>query len=204
MTDYALFGTIIPIAFLALFIVLIAKNTARQKGGIKPVLDIDGSWLFIIGSLLFLCFVNAAPKFVHEFAWALQKEDPKAIDALVMEAANCLDAEANWTCGDHSRKIYEDLKNWKKPDYVTNALVRLASKEYKRLQVLYLAIKLGIPGTEEKLLTMLMENGDKKMAEDYLNSGSAKLHEGGALWATRNGFAINTGAGSHRAFWGIY
>jgi len=72
------------------------------------------------------------------------------------------------------------------------------------LRALFLGVKLGIPGTEERLNGILVKHGDKRMAEDFLNSGSQKLHDGGKQWAERHGYTIHTGLGSHRVTWGEF
>jgi len=87
---------------------------------------------------------------------------------------------------------------------VTKALVRQVLKAERRLQVLFVAVKLGIAGSEEKLVEVLEAFGDKSMAEDYLNSGSSKLYEGGRAWAQRRGYRVDTGIGSHRVSWGRF
>ena len=59
-------------------------------------------------------------------------------------------------------------------------------------------------GTQSPLNDLLMKYGDKSMAEDYINSGSKELHEGGAAWARANGYSIRAGPGSHRVGWGSF
>ena len=70
--------------------------------------------------------------------------------------------------------------------------------------MLTLSIKLGIPGSQERLVAALMEHGDLSMAEDYLNCGSDYLAEGGRTWAQQHGYTVGSGSGSHRADWGQY
>lgn len=75
---------------------------------------------------------------------------------------------------------------------------------FNRLQILILAIKLGVEDSEEKLASLLMVFGDKPMAEDYLNCGSFALGSAARQWAYANGYTIMTGPGSHRATWGRF
>ena len=73
-----------------------------------------------------------------------------------------------------------------------------------RLRVLFVGIKLGIRGSEERLIKALDEHGDKRMAEDFLNSGSPQLYYGAKRWANHHGYSISSGMGSHRASWGEF
>ena len=88
---------------------------------------------------------------------------------------------------------------------VINSLAfQVIKKDDYRLQTLILSIKLGVKNSEEKLADLLMDYGDKTMAEDYLNSGSSILDKAARKWAHENGFEILTGPGSHRAEWGEF
>ncbi len=71
-------------------------------------------------------------------------------------------------------------------------------------KILILAIKLGLDGSEDELITVLYEYGDTKMAEDYLNCGSEKLSDGASRWAAAHGYSVDTGLGSHRCGWGHF
>ncbi|MCB2102994.1 MAG: hypothetical protein KDE22_19115, partial [Rhodobacterales bacterium] len=66
------------------------------------------------------------------------------------------------------------------------------------------SIKLGLPDSARQLNDLLMRHGSKSMAEDYLNSGSRQLADGGRAWASAHGYRINTGPGSHRSSWGRF
>jgi hypothetical protein len=83
-------------------------------------------------------------------------------------------------------------------------LARHLSKPEIRLRALFLGIKLGIPGSEEKLVVILEKYGDKTMAEDFLNSGSSRLYEGGRQWVIERGHMISFGPGSRRVSWGKF
>jgi hypothetical protein len=60
-----------------------------------------------------------------------------------------------------------------------DSLVRRVRHRQNRLQVLFLGIKLGIPGSEKALNNALFRYGDVYMALDYLNCGSPELDKGG-------------------------
>ena len=126
------------------------------------------------------------------------------IEGKVIEAAELLDNSGNWSDPDMARSLYDGLRA--RPErYLINAIVlQTIHNSQQRLHVLLLAIKLGIDGSEDKLVNILMLYGDKSMAEDYLNSGSDGLHAGGVRWANSHGYNIHTGPGSHRAGWGRF
>ncbi|TAN57797.1 hypothetical protein EPN15_03030 [Patescibacteria group bacterium] len=130
-------------------------------------------------------------------------ERHEVLDALVMTGAFLLDENANWIDKSRARTVYNVIEKGK-DDIAVEALVRNVLQAEHRLQILFLGIKLGIPGSEEKLVNALMSHGDKQMAEDYLNSGSSKLYDGGKQWAEANGYSILTGPGSTRAHWGRF
>ena len=130
-------------------------------------------------------------------------KQPKVIDALLLSGANCLDGHANWIDRDRGRKIYNVLNKFE-GGLVTDALVRQVLGSNSRLRVLFLGVKLGIRDSQEKLVSVLMDHGDKSMAEDFLNSGSQKLYDGGKKWAAAHGYFISAGMGSHRVAWGRF
>jgi hypothetical protein len=125
------------------------------------------------------------------------------IDSLVNAGAECLNSEAGWIDAKTGRKIYDILKTTQ-GNLVTDSVAKFIYANKNRQKVLFLAVKLGIPGTQKKLNNLLLNYGDKKMAEDYLNSGSKELHSGGEDWARANGYFIATGPGSHRVTWGNF
>lgn len=124
-------------------------------------------------------------------------------EKLIASSAQMLDVQGNWTNRSGGRRIYDELRNMDGV-IVTKGVVRRMLKCERRLQVLFLAVKLGIPGSEERVIDVLDAYGDESMAEDYLNSGSTKLYEGGQIWAHKRGYYIETGMGSHRVGWGRF
>jgi len=125
------------------------------------------------------------------------------VEKLVASGARVLDVQGNWTDRSGGRRIYDELRGMDGV-IVTKGLVRRVLKCEKRLQVLFLAVKLGIAGSEERLIDVLDAYGDKSMAEDYLNSGSSILYEGARRWAQKRGGYIEAGMGSHRVGWGRF
>lgn len=122
---------------------------------------------------------------------------------LIRAGAQLLDRHGRWTKAEQAASIYEELKRMNGM-MVTKAIGRKVAGAEDRLRVLLLAVKLGIPGSEEHLNELLQVYGDEHMAEDYLNCGSELLYEGGRRWAHERGYSINDGAGSHRAAWGRF
>ncbi|HOZ45081.1 MAG TPA: ankyrin repeat domain-containing protein [Candidatus Hydrogenedentes bacterium] len=122
------------------------------------------------------------------------------IEGLLTTAAALLDRQGEWIDAQNARPIYEELKQ-DDPTLVTKAIVSRVAMNEDRLRVLFLAVKLGISGSEEPLINLLESYGDVSMAEDYLNSGSATLYDGAKRWGNKRGYDIRTGSGSHRVFW---
>jgi hypothetical protein len=122
---------------------------------------------------------------------------------LLHAGAKLLDGRADWTDTAKARPIYDELKGMNGP-IVTKAVVRKVSAGEDRLRVLFLAVKLGIAGSEKHLNDALQVYGDKNMTEDYLNSGSQLLSEGAKRWANEHGYSINAGGGSHRVALGRF
>jgi hypothetical protein len=99
--------------------------------------------------------------------------------------------------------MFKDIKKIEN-ELVIDSLIRHLYKREVRLRTLFLGIKLGIDGSSNKFIDVLMRNGDKTMAEDFLNSGSQVLSEAGNKWATLHGYTIKQGEGSHRVNWGAF
>jgi hypothetical protein len=129
--------------------------------------------------------------------------DPETIDNLVYAGTTCLDQQANWIDRSKGRKIYDILKEMDK-EMVGDGLARQVIFLSYRDQLLFFGVKLGILGSEEKLNKILMMYGDKRMAEDFLNSGSGNLAAGGRAWAAAHGYRVSSGYGSHRTRWGSF
>jgi hypothetical protein len=89
------------------------------------------------------------------------------------------------------------------PEAYLAALERLATVDPARHRVVLLAVKLGIPGTEEVLCDLLRRMGDPSTAEVYLNCGSPALRACAQRWAAANRFEIIDGRGDHHVTWGV-
>ena len=135
-------------------------------------------------------------------------KNPKAkrldnVEQLLFTGANCLDSNANWTNHTRGRQVYDILKGYHSK-LLTIAMTRVVLMKVNRLRILFLVVKLGVFGTQKPLNDLLLKYGNKSMAEDYINSGSKELYEGGKTWANAHGYLISTGWGSHRVGWGRF
>ena len=131
-------------------------------------------------------------------------KEPKVVDCLITTGALLLTDNAEWTDRNEARKLYDLIERYDNKIVVEGLVRRVIQDATNRLHVLFLGIKLGIPDSQERLNQVLQKDGDKKMAEDFLNSGSSELYEGGKRWANNHGYSIMTGMGSHRASWGNF
>jgi hypothetical protein len=131
-------------------------------------------------------------------------KDQKVVDCLITTGALLLTDNAGWTNRNEARDVYDLIKQYDNKRIVDGLVRKVIQDETNRLHVLFLGIKLGIPDSQKRLNQVLDEHGDKKMAEDFLNSGSSELYEGGKRWANNHGYNIMSGKGSHRASWGNF
>ena len=63
-------------------------------------------------------------------------------------------------------------------------------------------IRQGDASRIPELRYLLLNFGDKELAEDYLNCGNEQLADAAAEWGNAHGYRIGTGYGSHRVQWG--
>jgi len=130
--------------------------------------------------------------------------EPAVVDCLISSGALLLDDDGSWTDRREARKVYDTLELYDDDRIIQGLVRKVINDPANRLHVLFLGVKLGIPNSEDRLNQVLDQHGDKRMAEDFLNSDSAKLYEGGKAWANSRGYHISTGMGSHRASWGRF
>jgi len=124
-------------------------------------------------------------------------------EILLTCGARLLSMSGEWTDRRAARPIYDKLKGMD-VSIASKAIVRSVVRGEDRLRSLSIAVKLGRPGSEDRLNDALQGYGDKSMAEDYLNSGSLSLYEGAKRWANSRGYNIRSGMGSHRVGWGKF
>jgi hypothetical protein len=126
-----------------------------------------------------------------------------AIEQLLGDAAACLTPAGEWIDSDRGRRLYDRLVG-QRPKVYNPALVRRAIGGSDGPQLLYLAIKVGVRGSEQKLAEVLHGYGTKRMAEDYLNCGSPTLRAAAELWARRRRYRIYYTGGVHPVSWGRF
>ncbi|MEW5914422.1 MAG: hypothetical protein AB1814_17845 [Thermodesulfobacteriota bacterium] len=131
--------------------------------------------------------------------------DLKQTKELLLAGASYLNSRGNWTDEVKGKQIYDALQIMS-AETVARALIELvAENSPNRLQILFLGVKLGLRGSQEGLIKLLMAFGDKQMAEDCLNSGSPELRQGGIRWAKAHGLTVRQHSrGSHRVKWGQF
>ncbi|MBF0608911.1 MAG: hypothetical protein HQL61_15340 [Magnetococcales bacterium] len=134
----------------------------------------------------------------------LTSEKFAEIDRKVTSLASLLDSRGNWSNQSEARNRYDELLSVNKKAVTISLCQQVVAQPTLQTRILLLAIKLGIDGSEEELVAVLFAYGDKSMAEDYLNSGSGKLNEGGRRWAAAQGYSVSTGDGSNRSGWGRF
>ncbi len=125
-------------------------------------------------------------------------------EELLKRGARCLEPMGVWRDVNQGRAVYGKLEGCS-PRIYNPAIVRVVLKNSEsRRQLLYLAIKLGISGSEEKLVEVLDGFGTKEMAVDYLNAGSDILRVAAERWARRNNYRIYTTGGRRVVTWGQF
>jgi hypothetical protein len=100
--------------------------------------------------------------------------------------------------------LYEGLRAANGKAVAISLCQQVVAHPELQTRLVLLGIKLGIAGSEDELIAVLFEYGDRVMAEDYLNSGSATLADGARRWAQAHGYQVLTGFGSNRAGWGQF
>ncbi|WP_460531645.1 hypothetical protein [Flindersiella endophytica] len=129
--------------------------------------------------------------------------DVAATERLLAECAEYLAAHGTWRDPAAARPIYDRLQEHA-PRIFNPALVRLMQRYGRRRRLLVLAIKIGMPGSEERLEQVLFAYGDQHMAVDYLNAGSAALRRSAEIWARRNGYQVYYRQGRAGVGWGTF
>lgn len=131
-------------------------------------------------------------------------EQFSALDKKVLSTASLLGPYGSWTDTNLARTRYDELREANGQALKISLCQQVLAHPELQTSIVLLAIKLGIPGSENELVGVLFVYGDKSMAEDYLNSGSSTLNDGGYRWANAHGYKVAKGSGSHRSSWGNF
>jgi hypothetical protein len=134
---------------------------------------------------------------------AAQLGEVGVIEQLLGDGVACLTAAGGWLDPERGRRLYDQLVG-RRPKVFNPALVRRAVAGRDGPRLLYLAIKVGVRGSEQKLAEVLHGYGTKEMAEDYLNCGSPALRAAAELWARRRRYRIYYTGGEHPVSWGRF
>jgi len=126
------------------------------------------------------------------------------IDSKVIATSTLLNNNGRWTDKHKARAGYNELLTLNHKAVTVSLCQQIVAHPELRTKILILAVKLGLDGSEDELITVLYEYGDIKMAEDYLNCRSEKLTDGAHRWVAAHGYRIDTGLGSHRCCWGRF
>jgi hypothetical protein len=140
----------------------------------------------------------------REWLTAPEMAELAATEELLERGARCLGPTGSWFDVHTGRAVYDELRMCS-PHIYNPAIVRrvLESSELRR-PLLYLVIKLGITGSEEKLVEVLRRFGTKEIAVDYLNAGSDVLRVAAEKWARQNNYRIYRTGGRWEVAWGRF
>lgn len=139
-----------------------------------------------------------------ELMQALAAEKFAEIDRKVVSVASLLNNSGKWSNRSEARAKYNELLSLNKKAVTISLCQQIVARPKLQIRILLLSIKLGIEGSQNELIGVLFEYGNKSMAEDYLNSGSGELAAGGRRWANAHGYQVSTGFGSNRSGWGRF
>lgn len=134
----------------------------------------------------------------------LSAEQFAELDGKVVACASLVTRSGGWTDTTLGRARYDELRSADGKAVKISLCQQALAHPELQTSIVLLAIKLGISGSENELVGVLFEYGDKSMAEDYLNSGSSMLNDGGYRWATAHHYNVRRGFGSHRSNWGTF
>ena len=126
------------------------------------------------------------------------------LDKKVVATASLVTSAGGWTDKSSGRTLYDELLAASGKAVKISLCQQLLAHPELQTSIVLLGIKLGISGSENELVGILFVYGNKSMAEDYLNSGSNILNDGGYRWARANGYNVQRGYGSHRSNWGSF
>lgn len=129
--------------------------------------------------------------------------DLAATEDQLRQGVRCLNSDGVWQEPDDGFRIYHRLRNTRGLIY-NPAVVRQVLEPGRRRELLILAIKVGKPGSQERLAEALDAFGDKTMAEDYLNAGSPLLQQAAQRWARQHDYKIFRSPGAVSIVWGRF
>lgn len=135
---------------------------------------------------------------------AAEMAELAATEELLERGARCLGPTGSWFDVHTGRTVYDELRRCSPHIYNPAIVRRVLERSELRRPLLYLAIKLGITGSEEKLVEVLRRFGTKELAVDYLNAGSTALRVAAEKWARQNNYRIYRAGGRWEVAWGRF
>jgi hypothetical protein len=127
-----------------------------------------------------------------------------AAEDLLERAMRCMSG-CEWHDRERGRVLYEELRQCPIQLY-NSALVRtfVRARPINHRRLVCLAVKVGHPGSEERLVAILDGYGTRDIAADYLNAGSQPLADGARRWAAAHGYVIRLSGSGRTAQWGSF
>jgi HEAT repeat protein len=128
------------------------------------------------------------------------------MDVKIVEALRKLDWQPKtdrekiylWICKKDGKSLRE---HWEQAEKVL--MEDVSSGEKRRVEnTVFTVISLGKEEMIDKSIQVLDQQGDKGMAEVYLNCGNSRLRQAAEKWARSHGYPILNGAGRNDASWG--
>ncbi|MBL7255856.1 hypothetical protein [Paractinoplanes lichenicola] len=138
----------------------------------------------------------------HDGLTPAEMVEVAAIERLLERTVACM-TRCRWRDAETGRTLYESLLELPLRLY-NPALVRVALRNPESMSLACLGLKVGKPGSEERLVPLLDGLGSKAMATKYLNSGSQVLADAAFRWARANGYVIQHTGGGTGVRWGRF
>ena len=138
----------------------------------------------------------------HEGFTPAEMSELADTEDLIERTAACM-AGDRWRDPAKARPLYESLTRCS-PRLYNPALVRVALRRPHNRSIVCLAVKVGLPGSEDRLAAVLDAHGTQQIATDYLNAGSPALADAARRWAAAHGYVIHQSGYGATVRWGSF
>lgn len=136
----------------------------------------------------------------HLYDWHAKSEIAKALDNIGWQAKSDRDRILYYAA---QKKSDELIKQWETTKTVLMA--EISSGKYQRIEnAIYIFMAIGKKEIIPDLVNKLHTQGDKTMAEAYLNCGQHNLENAAKQWALNHGYTVQTGRGAAPVGWGSW
>lgn len=174
--------------------VVIALGKIKDVRSIKPliaILDDDNSDAQLE---TIECLMQIRWSFLGGF---INIKDPRAVNAIKKYHNKRIHSLINDKNGYQLREEWDTTKEFLLND--------INSREYDAIEkALFAFIGIGKEEIIPVLINNLNSNGNKTMAEAYLNCGHPELANAAQKWAETHGYTIKLGEGAHPVTWGSW